>query len=121
VLPSGCTWVETPLSGASNDYDYYVSVGFLADGTTIEGFPLMREGPGQGTHPCPSADVPSVADGALLIRCSSPAGTAYTLALPDTRLDGGVWVLSVQSKDSAPVRPAAILPALVDGATAAFG
>jgi hypothetical protein len=119
--PHGCTWVEIPLSGESNDYDHVISVGFLADGTTVENFRQSREGPGQGTHLCPSADVPSVADGALLVRCSSPAGTGYTLALPDTRLDAGVWILGVQSKDSTPVRPAAILPVLLDGVTATFG
>jgi len=119
--PAGCTWVEIPLSGQDNDYDYSVSVGFLADGTTAAEFRLLREGTGQGTHPCPSTDVPTVTDGALLTRCSSPAGTAYTLALPDTRLDGGVWVLSVNSKDSTPVRPAAVLPVLLDGVAATFG
>jgi hypothetical protein len=119
--PGGCTWVETPLSGENNDYDYYISVGFLADGTTVEDFRRYRQGPGQGTHPCPSADLPSAADGALLVRCTSSGVSGYTLAVPDTRLDGGLWVLIVQSKDSTPVRPAEILPVLVDGVVAAFG
>ena len=70
--PYGCTWVEVPLSAENNDYDYVISVGFLADGTTVDEFRRLREGPGQGTHPCPSVDVPGVAEGALLVRCASP-------------------------------------------------
>ena len=65
--------------------------------------------------------MPTVADGALLVRCSSRWGTSYTLAVPDIRLAEGVWVLGVHSKDSTPVRPAAILPVLVEGVAAAFG
>ena len=60
--PNGCTWVETPLDAINNTYDYFITVGFLADGTTADDFRRSREGPGQGTHPCPSTDVPSVAD-----------------------------------------------------------
>ena len=110
-------------SGQNNDYDYdyVISVGFLADGTTADDCRRYREGPGQGTHACPSVDVPSVADGALLVRCASPGFTVYTLAVPDTRLDGGLWILTAQSKDITPVRPAAIVPVLVDGVVAAFG
>jgi hypothetical protein len=125
--PFGCTWVEIPLSGQDNDYDYVISVGFLDDGTTVEEFRRYREGPGPGTHDCPSVDVPPVADGALLVRCTWPgtdastATTTYTLVLPDTRLDGGLWILTAQSKDSTPVRPAEILPVLVAGVAAAFG
>ena len=119
--PGGCTWVEIPLSAESNDYDYVINVGFMADGTTVEPFRRYREGPGQGTHPCPSMDVPAVAEGSLLVRCASSAGTGYTLVVPDRRLDDGLWVVSVQSKDSTPVRPAEILPVLVDGVVAAFG
>ncbi|MCA0144999.1 hypothetical protein [Blastococcus sp. LR1] len=122
--PGGCTWVETPLSGQDNIYDYFISVGFLADGTTVEDFRMQREGPGQGTHFCPAVDVPWVADGALLVRCSTfheTRDTSYTLVLPDTRLDDGIWILSVSSEDTTPVRPAEILPVLVDGVVATFG
>jgi hypothetical protein len=119
--PFGCTWVEIPLSGQDNDYDYVVGVGFLADGTTVEPFRQFREKPGPGTRPCPSADLPSVRAGSLLVRCTSAGSTVWTLAVPDTRLAGGLWVLTAQSKDSTPVRPAAILPVLVDGVIAAFG
>jgi hypothetical protein len=119
--PFGCTWVEIPLSGQDNDYDYVISVGFLADGTTVEDFRAYREGHGQGAHACPSVDVPSVAAGTLLSRCASDGTTVYTLVLPDTRLDGGLWSLTVQSRNSTPVRPAAILPVLVDGVAATFG
>ncbi|TFV64854.1 UNVERIFIED_ORG: hypothetical protein E4P37_12375 [Bacillus sp. AZ43] len=118
--PYGCTWVETPLSGQDNDYDYVVSVGFLADGTSVEDVRRYREGPGQGTHPCPSVDLPAVAPGALLARCTGPGTTAYTLAVPDTRLDGGLWFLIASSKDATAVRPADVLPVLVDGVSAAF-
>ena len=76
---------------------------------------------GQGAHACPSVDVPSVAAGTLLSRCASNGTTVYTLVLPDTRLDGALWSLTVQSKNSTPVRPAAILPVLVDGVAATFG
>ena len=119
--PFGCAWVEIPLSGQDNDYDYVVSVGFLADGTTVEAFRQFREGPGPGTRPCPSTDLPSVSAGSLLVRCTSAGSSVWTLAVPDTRLAGGLWVLTAQSKDSTPVRPAAILPVLVDGVIAAFG
>jgi hypothetical protein len=123
TLPGpGCTWVETPLSAQNNDYDYLIGVGFLADGTTRDSFRGYREGPGQGIHACPSTDLPAVSEGALLLRCDSSSWTTYTLVVPDTRLDGGLWVLTAQSKNViAPVRPAAILPVLVDGVVAAFG
>ena len=74
-----------------------------------------------GPFGCTSVDVPSVAPGTLLSRCASDGTTVYTLVLPDTRLDGGLWSLTVQSEDSTPVRPAAILPVLVDGVAATFG
>jgi hypothetical protein len=37
-----------------------------------------------------------------------------------TRLDGGLWILTAQSKDGTPVRPAETLPVLVEGVAAAF-
>lgn len=124
TLPGyGCTWVETPLDAVNSGYDYVISVGFLTDGTTVDDIRRFREGPEQSTHHCPWVDLPSVADGALLVRCASPdvATTTYTLAVPDTRVDGGLWMLSVTAKDAAPVRSATILPVLVDGAAEAFG
>jgi hypothetical protein len=121
--PPGCTWVEAPLLPANSTYDYVISVGFLADGTTVDQFLLQREGAGRGTHPCPAVDLPSVADGALLLRCWSPdvSTTTYQLVVPDARITGGLWVLGASVQDAAPVRPAAILPVLVDGVVAAFG
>jgi hypothetical protein len=119
--PSGCTWVEIPLSAENNDYDYVISVGFLADGTTTDSFRRYREGPGMGTHACPVADLPAVSAEALLVRCGSSGVTSYTLVLPDARLDGGIWILTVSSKDSTDIRPATILPVLVEGVVATFG
>jgi hypothetical protein len=120
--PFGCTWVEIPLSAENNDYDYVISVGFLADGMTTDLLGAQsREGDGLGTHRCPAANLPTVSAEALLIRCSSPGLTTYTLALPDSRREGALWVLTAQSKDTTAVRPAAILPVLVEGTIAAFG
>jgi hypothetical protein len=124
TLPGyGCTWVETPLDAVNNVYDYAVTVAFYADGTTVDELRRSREGPGQGTHPCPSLDLPSVSEGALILRCdvTHVATTSYALAVPDARVDGGLWVLSVSVKDAAPVRPAAILPVLLEGVADAFG
>jgi hypothetical protein len=66
-------------------------------------------------------DVPSVAEGSLLVRCASPGSTVYHLVVPDTRVDGGLWVLIVSAVDAAAVRPATILPVLVEGVLAGFG
>ncbi|GAA3177035.1 hypothetical protein GCM10010531_33420 [Blastococcus jejuensis] len=119
--PNGCTWVEVPLDAVNNVYDYFITVGFTADGTTVDDFRRFREGPGQGTHHCPWVDLPSVAAGSLLVRCASPDSTSYALVVPDTRVDGGLWILSVSGDDAAAVRPAAILPVLVEGVVAEFG
>jgi hypothetical protein len=122
TLPGyGCTWVEAPLDAVNNVYDYSISVGFVADGTTVDEFRRLREGPGQGTHHCPWVDLPTVASGSLLVRCAGPDSTSWPLAVPDSRVDGGLWVLGVTSDDSAPVRPAAMLPVLVEGVVAEFG
>jgi hypothetical protein len=122
TLPGyGCTWVETPLDPNYADYDYVVTVAFWADGTTVDELRRLREGPGQGTHHCPWVDLPSVAPGSLLARCAGPGSTSYALAVPDTRIDGGLWVLGVSAEDAVAVRPATILPVLVDGVVAEFG
>jgi hypothetical protein len=122
TLPGyGCTWVETPLDPDFADYDYVVTVAFWADGTTVDEFRRLREGPGQGTHHCPWVDLPSVAPGSLLARCAGPGTTGYTLAVPDIRVEGGLWVLGVTVEDAAAVRPATILPVLVDGVVSEFG
>jgi hypothetical protein len=124
TLPGyGCTWVEAPLDAVDNTYDYVISVGFVADATTVDDLQRSREGPGQGTHPCPSLDLPSVSEGSLILRCdvTHVATTSYTLAVPDSRVDGALWMLSVSVRDEAPVRPATILPVLVEGVAAAFG
>jgi hypothetical protein len=122
TLPGyGCTWVETPLDAVNNVYDYFVTVAFYADGSTVDELRLLREGPGQGTHFCPWVDLPSVAPGSLLARCAGSGTTTYSLAVPDTRVDGGLWILTVDAKDAAPVRPSAILPVLLEGVVAEFG
>jgi hypothetical protein len=122
TLPGyGCTWVETPLDAVNNTYDYSISVGFVADGTTVDELRRLREGPGQGTHHCPWVDLPSVAPGSLLVRCAAPDYTSYTLAVPDSRVDGALWMLSVSVRDEAPVRPATILPVLAEGVVAEYG
>ncbi|MGY1687530.1 hypothetical protein ACI8AK_18255 [Geodermatophilus sp. SYSU D00867] len=120
--PAGCTWVPVPLVYDTVDHDTVVSVGFLADGTTVEEYARdARQGPGQGVAPCPRADVPSAPGGALLLRCESSGTTSYTLVVPDTRLEGGVWFLVVSTDERATAPAADVLPALVEGATAAFG
>jgi hypothetical protein len=62
-----------------------------------------------------------VAPGSLLARCAGSGTTTYSLAVPDTRVDGGLWILTVDAKDAAPVRPSAILPVLLEGVVAEFG
>ena len=108
--PGGCTWAETPLDYDSPDYDYVVNVGFETDDS--DWFPIGS---------CARLDVPSIADGAVLARCEWQGITTYVLAVPDTRLEAGRWVLGVQTKPGAPVRAAQILPVLLDGVVAAFG
>jgi hypothetical protein len=116
--PYGCTWVPVPLVYDSPDYDYVISVGFLADGTTAAS--LARSN-ATADGPCPWNEVPAVAPGAVLIRCAPGTSTEYTLALPDTRLPGGLWTLIVNVKDRAAVPAAQVLPVLVEGAVDAFG
>ena len=122
TLPGyGCSWVETPLDPDHADYDYVVTVGLSTDGTTVDEFRRLREGPGQGTHHCPWIDLTTVATGSLLVRCAGPGSTSYTLAVPDTRVAGALWVLSVSAEDAAAVRPSEILPVLAEGVLAEFG
>jgi hypothetical protein len=116
--PYGCTWVPVPLVYDSPDYDYVISVGFLADGTTPSG--LARSFATAG-GPCPWKELPEAAPDAVMVRCDPGPSTEYTLALPDTRLPGGMWTLIVTVKDRATVPASQILPVLIDGAVAAFG
>jgi hypothetical protein len=116
--PYGCTWATVPLNYDSPDYDYVVSVGFQANGTTAAS--LVRSY-GTAAGPCPWHEVPAVAPGAVLARCASGGSVEYTLALPDTRVPGGLWSLVVSVKDRAAVRAAQVLPVLVEGAVAAYG
>ena len=109
--PGGCTWAETPLNYDTPDYDYVVGVGFEVDGST-DWLPIGS---------CARLDVPSVAGDAVLVRCEWQGTTSYVLAVPDTRLTQGVWVLHVQTKAGAPVPASAVLPVLVDGVVATFG
>ena len=120
--PAGCTWVPVPLVYDTVDHDTVVSVGFLADGTTVEDvLRSARQGPGQGTGPCPWTEAPSAPGGAVLLQCTTAPTTGYTLAVPDSRLEGGLWFLDVSTDGRAPVPAADVLPALVEGMTASFG
>ena len=116
--PYGCTWVPVPLEYDSPDYDYVIAVGFVADGTTAAS---LAGGFATADGPRPWTEVPTAAPGAVLIRCAPENSTEYTLALPDTRVPGGLWTLIVTVKDRAAVPGAEILPVLVDGVVAAFG
>jgi hypothetical protein len=116
--PYGCTWVPVPLEYDSPDYDYVIAVGFVADGTTAAS---LARGFATADGPCPWKEVPAAAPGAVLVRCAPPTSTEYTLALPDTRLPGGLWTLVVNVKDRAAVPGSQVLPVLIEGAVAAFG
>jgi hypothetical protein len=116
--PYGCQWVPVPLEYDSPDYDYVISVGFLADGTTPRS---LAEGYATAGGPCPWIELPAAAPGALLIGCTTGTSSEYTLALPDSRLSGGLWTLVVVVKDRAAVPAPEVLPVLVEGAVAAFG
>jgi len=116
--PYGCTWATVPLNYDAPDYDYVIAVGFVADGSTPAS---LARGFATAGGPCPSKEVPQAAPGAVLVRCASGSSTEYTLALPDTRLPGGLWTLIVSRKDRAAVPGSQILPVLVEGAVVAFG
>jgi hypothetical protein len=119
TLPGGgCTWVPVPLEYDTPDYDYVISVGFLADGTTPES--LVR-GFATAGGPCPWIEAPTTAPGAVLVRCSTGTSGEHFLAVPDTRLPGGLWTLGVSVKDRAAVPASAIFPVLIEGTVAAFG
>jgi hypothetical protein len=116
--PYGCSWVPVPLEYDTPDYDYVIAVGFVADGTTAEG---LARGFATAHGPCPWKEAPAAAPGAVLVRCASLGSTEYTLALPDTRVPGGLWTLIVTVKDRAAVPGPQVLPVLIQGVTAAFG
>ena len=107
-----------PLVYDSPDYDYVISVGFLADGTAPSG---LARSFATAAGPCPWKGLPEAARDAVLVRCDQGPSTEYTLALPDTRLPGGLWTLIVSVKDRAAVRTGQILPVLIEGTVAAFG
>jgi hypothetical protein len=108
--PGGCMWAETPLDYDRPDYEYVVSVGFVVDGS--DWLPIGS---------CARLDVPAVADGAAMARCEWQGITVYALAVPDTRLADGRWILQVQTQADVPVPASAVVPVLIDGVVAAFG
>jgi hypothetical protein len=119
TLPGGgCTWVPVPLEYDSPDYDYVISIGFQADGETAASL-ASRYATSRG--PCPWKDVPGVAPGGVLVRCEALASTEYTLAVPDTRVAGGLWIVRVDVKDRAAVPAAQVFRTAVEGAVHAYG
>jgi hypothetical protein len=119
TLPGGgCTWVPVPLEYDTPDYDYVISIGFEADGETAASL-AGRYATARG--PCPWHDVPAVAPGGVLVRCAALGSTEYTLAVPDTRVAGGLWIVRVSTKDRAAVPAAQVFRTAVEGAVAAYG
>ena len=118
--PYGCQWATVPLYAGPNapKYPYLASVGFQDDGTTTE--ELSRGFYHHQGRLCPSVAVPSVGEGAHLVRCEELDGITYALVLPDTRT-AGVWTLIASARSDA-ARPATVvLRPLIEGAAAAFG
>jgi hypothetical protein len=118
--PYGCSWVPVPLSyDGPYTYAYQLNVGYLADGTTTA---QLRTGFYEnGPETCPGVDVPAVAPYAVLVRCQQPTDLEYSLALPDSRRPGGVWLLHASAPTGAPHSAAEALDALVAAVTAVYG
>jgi hypothetical protein len=118
--PYGCQWATVPLYSGPNapNYPYLANVGFLDDGTTTE-----KLGRGFYHHQgrlCPDVAIPSVGQGAYLVRCEELDGISYALVLRDTRTPG-VWVLSGMARSDAAHRATDVLRPVIEGAVAAFG
>jgi hypothetical protein len=118
--PYGCSWVPVPLSyDGPYTYAYQLDVGYLADGTTTA---QLRTGFHEnGPETCPGVDVPAVAPDAVLVRCQQPTDLEYSLALPDSRRPGGVWLLHASARTGAPHSAAEALDALVAAVTGVDG
>jgi hypothetical protein len=118
--PYGCQWATVPLYSGPNapNYPYLASVGFQDDGTTTEGLAggfYHHQG-----RLCPDVPVPSVGQGAYLVRCEDPDGLSYALVLRDTRTSG-VWVLSGKARSDAAHPATDVLRPVIEGTIAAFG
>jgi hypothetical protein len=118
--PYGCSWEPVPLSyDGPYTYAYQLDVGYLADGTTTA---QLRTGFHEnGPETCPGVDVPAVAPDAVLVRCQQPTDLEYSLALPDSRRPGGVWLLHASARTRAPHSAAEALDALVAAVTGVDG
>jgi hypothetical protein len=118
--PYGCQWATVPLYAGPNapNYPYLAAVGFLDDGTATE--KLSRGFYHHQGRLCPSVAVPSVGEGAYLVRCEELDGISYALVLPDTRTPG-VWVLSGMARSDAAHPATDVLRPVIEGAAASFG
>jgi hypothetical protein len=118
--PWGCQWATVPLYAGPNapNYPYLANVGFLDDGTTTE--KLSRGFYHHQGRLCPSVAVPSVGEGAYLVRCEELGGISYTLVLPDTRT-AGVWALMGSARSDAAHPAIDVFRPVIEGAVAAFG
>ncbi|MCZ2817171.1 hypothetical protein [Modestobacter sp. VKM Ac-2984] len=119
TLPGACTWAPVPLLYDTIDYPFTVGVGFLGDGTTPadvarDAFDWVPQG---DPTPCPRADV---ADGGVLIRCSSVDQASFQLAVPDAR-GKGTWVLDATADQGGEVTAAEAFTALLDGVARNYG
>jgi hypothetical protein len=118
--PYGCQWATVPLYSGPNapNYPYLASVGFASDGSTTEqvaGSFYHHQG-----RLCPDVAVPSVGEGAHLVRCEELDGISYALVLPDTRT-AGVWTLIASARSDAAHPATDVLRPVIEGAAAAFG
>jgi hypothetical protein len=105
------------------DYPYVLSIGFLGDGTTVEGLARSSylDGLPEG-HPAPCPRIP-VAGGGLLLRCDGSSASddhQWTLLLPDHR-GAGVWVVTVGGRTDAAHPSSDAFVALVQAAAGAYG
>jgi len=118
--PYGCQWATVPLYVGPNapNYPYLASVGFVSDGSTTEqqaGSFYHHQG-----RLCPHVAVPSVGEGASLVRCEELGGITYALVLPDTRT-AGVWTLIASARSDAAHPATDVLRPVIQGAVAAVG
>jgi hypothetical protein len=118
--PYGCQWATVPLYSGPNapNYPYLASVGFVSDGSTTEqqaGSFYHHQG-----RLCPHVAVPSVGEGAHLVRCEELGGITYALVLPDTRT-AGVWTLIASARSDATHPALDVFRPVIEGAVDAFG